>query len=482
MADQTPLVIQASGMGHVCYIKYEASTYYPSGELGFSSQDIPAFRSTNGTVYNLLHSGNYSSYALPLSAGSYYPITGRLYIRANAIEWDSSDGTSMYGMLDSGSDHVLSWYDTTGWKTVYHSGNANKNTVSWSASGLTLGNQTEAQNPYIIFDHIYNSTEYRYWIQGYQGLLLFGPAANARAMTIDSSSHIGINCTSPAYSLDVGGQSRFLHNGSGVFLGYGGNSIDALYTENNSFTAALHINRYSTGNVTLAVGGGDVCIGTISSTSGYKLTVNGSISAYGLYCPSGDLIISTSYNGAIYITPPTASTYINWGDKGIHINGYANSGTQASITTKNNAPLSIAGNGSIDQIYLRGDNACVGFNTSSPYSLVEIAGAHSAPDSTSIASSAMLAVNKHQDDGLFFGFYSGYGWIQSAYYGTSSTHSSDHCYKLILNPLGGNVGIGTTSPSYKLDVNGSLNATSIYLNGVQIEGTLTSTEIDTIIV
>ncbi|DBA02438.1 TPA: hypothetical protein N0F65_008652 [Lagenidium giganteum] len=36
---------------------------------------------------------------------------------------------------------------------------------------------------------------------------------------------------------------------------------------------------------------------------------------------------------------------------------------------------------------------------------------------------------------------------------------------------GGNVGIGQTSPSYKLDVNGSLNSTSFYMSGTQVTAT-----------
>ncbi|MBU4369874.1 hypothetical protein KKG58_03890, partial [Patescibacteria group bacterium] len=40
------------------------------------------------------------------------------------------------------------------------------------------------------------------------------------------------------------------------------------------------------------------------------------------------------------------------------------------------------------------------------------------------------------------------------------------------NYFAGNVGIGSSSPGYKLDVNGSLNATSIYINGAQITGGL----------
>src|SRR5260370_38141773 len=35
----------------------------------------------------------------------------------------------------------------------------------------------------------------------------------------------------------------------------------------------------------------------------------------------------------------------------------------------------------------------------------------------------------------------------------------------VLQPNGGNVGIGTTTPGYKLDVNGAVNATGLNING-----------------
>lgn len=53
-----------------------------------------------------------------------------------------------------------------------------------------------------------------------------------------------------------------------------------------------------------------------------------------------------------------------------------------------------------------------------------------------------------------FGVASSYSWIQSRALESTAT------YTLSLNPLGGNVGIGTTSPVVKLDVNGSINIAS----------------------
>ena len=59
------------------------------------------------------------------------------------------------------------------------------------------------------------------------------------------------------------------------------------------------------------------------------------------------------------------------------------------------------------------------------------------------------------------------GWIQSRNT-TSATF-----YDLLLNPSGGNVGIGTSSPAYKLDVNGFINTLAGYtVGGLKIGGNL----------
>ncbi len=63
--------------------------------------------------------------------------------------------------------------------------------------------------------------------------------------------------------------------------------------------------------------------------------------------------------------------------------------------------------------------------------------------------------------------------------GSSNLSLGHFSSSTILNILsGGNVGVGTATPAYKLDVNGSLNATSLYLNGSIVSST--STEINTL--
>lgn len=77
-------------------------------------------------------------------------------------------------------------------------------------------------------------------------------------------------------------------------------------------------------------------------------------------------------------------------------------------------------------------------------------------------------------------FSSGYGketaCIQSCF-DSQDPESSDYVIKypnrsvLALQPRGGYVGIGTTSPSYKLEVNGSTSTTNLYINGIQLHKT-----------
>ena len=98
----------------------------------------------------------------------------------------------------------------------------------------------------------------------------------------------------------------------------------------------------------------------------------------------------------------------------------------------------------------------VGIGTVSPNTKLQV----SALNSEYVNLTAGLSVVKMEEGyGMYMGVAgTGNSWIQSATYDNSTT------YPLILNGAGGNVGIGTTSPSNKLDVIG----TSYFSNDIYV--------------
>lgn len=104
-------------------------------------------------------------------------------------------------------------------------------------------------------------------------------------------------------------------------------------------------------------------------------------------------------------------------------------------------------------------NGYVGIGTESPTEKLQIVGSASAPAIGSTDAGLARFSESSGGNGIDIGYYydpgTAYGWIQSEFTGGTAAY-----YALNLNPLGGDVGIGTTSPSAKLEVDGGIKLTS----------------------
>ena len=189
----------------------------------------------------------------------------------------------------------------------------------------------------------------------------------------------------------------------------------------------------------LAIDQNNSFVGIGTTSPGYKLDVKGNgrftdtltADAPIVMGPASQIYGSTVAGGSKPVFWPRASddaTYLNIGSNGWYVRDDAN-----------NVAMRLTSGGRL------------GLGTSTPTNLLQV----QAPVSAQVATSAVAAGNAvaaigASDAGLHFGTYNntnGYGsWIQSM------RTWDNYSFNLVLNPNGGNVGIGTSLPGYPLSV------------------------------
>ncbi len=307
------------------------------------------------------------------------------------------------------------WMTGTG-NISYNSGNVGIGTtaptrrltvVDSDANAATLTLKTESSGLGVMdgFDlQLTNSNTY-IWNRE-NGPMMFG-TNNAERLRITNAGNIGIGTNAPGYKLDVNGIIN----------------ATSIYQNGSPFSSS----QWTTGTGNISYNSGNVGIGTASP--GYKLDVGGTINATAIY-----------QNGS-----PFSSS--QWTTNGANIS--YSSGNIGIGTAAPDSRLHIQG---VLQLPTFTGTSRGVLTISAPFTNL----AHTALDfnyADNVNPSARIAMQFNGATG------------SSLLFGTSNNSNSGITNSaMIINPSG-NVGIGTLTPGYKLDVGGTINATAIYQNG-----------------
>ena len=310
-------------------------------------------------------------------------------------------------------------------------------------------------------------------------------SALGERMRITSTGHVGIGTTNPGNPLVIYGPDQVntfgaqcvissdsttgVINSGGTLLFQGHDGVNTRgwatvsgLKENGTsgnYASYLRFHTRSSGASVLTermriTSVGNVGIGTTSPQ--YRLDVgNGGgdvmLRVMNQTASSGKLIFGRS--GNTEIRSHAIESYNSSGSQNNYMKFLVHDGTGTSPYETRTEVMTLLGNGN------------VGIGTTEPSNRLEVS-VSSSGDSIGVNHSIMSVLQSSEPTygkyGLFHGVQqsSGTSWLQTGRTGTMTAGgvSNSDTFNLLLNPSGGNVGIGKTSPGTKLDVNGVIKS------------------------
>lgn len=276
--------------------------------------------------------------------------------------------------------------------------------------------------------------------------MAFGTNSTER-MRITSAGNVGIGTTSPAEKLEVVGNAILTISDSRF---RGGDTAGRLVVSNSNTTSYITLN-----GSTRAVGANEIAF-VANSTSAMLITSTGNV-GIGTASPASKLHVGES--GA----PAQLWLQRTDGYNPVKLIGGTladGSGFKITMNTTDAFAITSAGN--------------VGIGTTAPGTKLQVAGTIRATGTTGIVDVDPLygAFRFYNGSTFYGGFYNdavlsaGNAVDLVSYVATGDYYiGSATTAKAVKVEQGGNVGIGTTSPTEKLDVNGVVNAASFSAGG-----------------
>jgi len=330
---------------------------------------------------------------------------------------------------------------------------------------------------------------------------------NGKFVVEQTTGYVGVGTTDPSYPIEV------LNASAEIALNASGGSIYRLKSDSTDY---FRINKNGVGDRLVIAGGGDVGIGISAPTTKLHIggtapgdsiirqdsTVSGTNWEIGeraagkwqIFEDDGDTIVATfmsTGNVGIGTTSPSSRLTVNKTKSGTDVENYdlirlgllgtgavGDSSTIGWFSTSGTKTAGIEGISGLDNI-LYGELAFhvrryttdaydevmrinnrgnVGIGTDSPGARIDIKGVSGSPATSGTTQNGILRIQNNGNNNTL-----DVGQITSSPYGTwlQAADKSDlnptYTYPILLNPLGGNVGIGTASPNAKLEIFGGGN-------------------------
>ena len=287
-------------------------------------------------------------------------------------------------------------------------------------------------------------------------------SGNTSLLFVSGSGNVGIGTTSPSRNLDVVGTTETTIR----IRDTGGSSLELYQQATDSYllaTNALH--TYTSGSLRLSITStGNVGIGTIAP--GYKLSVSASSTSDGIeVIQAGTSRILLRGDGVV-----------NWGQTANYGSLTWDTG-KAIIQGQSGKALSLGANGVADHLYITtGSN--VGIGTTTPEHKLDVIGNARIGYNSNASTSVLLNITaggSGYDSVIDFGFFDTFDagiWHVGRKGATGaffiSNYSSGPETNVLTISTANLVGIGTTTPSSRLDVSGSARIT----DGLTVTGSL----------